>query len=567
MKKCQFCNAENKDAARFCVKCGTSLEKRCSVCGASLEEDEKFCPQCGARTDGKLVCTACGAENEAGNEFCSDCGAALVTPAAQKKGAPRSAPKSKKAIKQIADRVLDIARASLFMAFALVMFIMSFISVSKVGDKGAFEELDLPFGPIAVNVSSIDLIEGAFAFTDPASSDEIASDFEVFLRDSLSQHDLEVLQKEPNSLEAGKIISKVVERYNVFKLAAMKEVVQYAPSASLDLWLTAAVGFVYILLSGALLIASVVDFVNTLLRKKTKRKALGVLNALLLSSAVGYAFLLRMIFGGSVGYGLVTILTLSILFFAIEMGYRLFTGELRFERAKIPAYVSAGIGAACTLVVLFFAGAALTRVVCSYAPSADKMSSVFRGSYNASSLAAAWNALKLSVDQKDMINSAGTYIPELFQRVGGSGILSDSTLETGLSPALMGVLGKLSVENALAVVGVLIEVVCIAFIITLALSLGNRVKSLSENKDSKLVYNIITSALAVALLGLTIGYVVIVNSTMRDVAEVAYSVQVSGLLIAAVVLVVLDLIQKIVFHAVAKKRAASQFHDVEIANV
>lgn len=47
--KCMKCSAENSDAAKFCVSCGTKLALECSVCKATIGSDAKFCPECGSK--------------------------------------------------------------------------------------------------------------------------------------------------------------------------------------------------------------------------------------------------------------------------------------------------------------------------------------------------------------------------------------------------------------------------------------------------------------------------------------------------------------------------------------
>lgn len=59
---CQNCGYENKDKMKFCINCGTKLEKEtnsvekeenekrfCKNCGRELKAAQDFCPKCGAQ--------------------------------------------------------------------------------------------------------------------------------------------------------------------------------------------------------------------------------------------------------------------------------------------------------------------------------------------------------------------------------------------------------------------------------------------------------------------------------------------------------------------------------------
>src|SRR5881296_2682940 len=45
--KCRRCQAENREAARFCRECGATFAHVCSSCGADVEAGSKFCDGCG----------------------------------------------------------------------------------------------------------------------------------------------------------------------------------------------------------------------------------------------------------------------------------------------------------------------------------------------------------------------------------------------------------------------------------------------------------------------------------------------------------------------------------------
>jgi len=47
--KCPKCKHENREGARFCLKCGAKLESICSKCGAKLPPGAIFCDECGAK--------------------------------------------------------------------------------------------------------------------------------------------------------------------------------------------------------------------------------------------------------------------------------------------------------------------------------------------------------------------------------------------------------------------------------------------------------------------------------------------------------------------------------------
>ncbi len=47
--KCPKCQHENREGARFCLKCGAKLENLCHKCGAKLPPGARFCDECGAK--------------------------------------------------------------------------------------------------------------------------------------------------------------------------------------------------------------------------------------------------------------------------------------------------------------------------------------------------------------------------------------------------------------------------------------------------------------------------------------------------------------------------------------
>src|SRR5215211_8048836 len=48
---CSACGAENPARARFCMSCGSQLERRCPSCGEPAPPDARFCMACGTALD------------------------------------------------------------------------------------------------------------------------------------------------------------------------------------------------------------------------------------------------------------------------------------------------------------------------------------------------------------------------------------------------------------------------------------------------------------------------------------------------------------------------------------
>ncbi len=583
MKSCRFCGHENKDTAKFCVKCGKSLEKHCPKCNAEVGEEEIYCSQCGTRLDGKVNCPKCNAENDGTAAFCAICGAPLKplpvekgrapnpysvraqgvyarsnAPAPAEKEPPKAAPKKKRDYKGLLSRALDIGRAALILVFSLVMFIMSFMSVSKVstedmnlGDMGTGVTMEL----IEANVSTVDFVEGAFYRIDPMTEEALVKDFALYFKDHLSQQDLTVFDRltsgeasASDAMRAIEIFERILEDYNVLKVISSKTVAENTPSATMELWFCAAFSLLYIGLSFAFFITALVDFVNTLRGKKSKANLpLCILN---LAAAVGLSAFSYISLEGSLGFGVITFLVFAVLSVAVETGYRIFSGELRFFKQKLPRYISAAVGTVLAVLVLCFMGSSLLNVTCSYEEAAN-----FHAGYGASMLASAWDSLKLLDLNPELIGSAESYFDSVFAGAGTSGVYGDEIIFQ-LSPSMMGILGQAEIENLLAALGILIYLLVGAVVVTLALSVSDRIKALTSDREAKLVYGILETVFIVVLLGLVIVYSSLVTYTLEGFPKFQYTAGVSGLLIASVVLVATEFIQRLVFRFLEKKKSS-----------
>ena len=102
---CSKCHTANLENAKFCIGCGTELNKLpvytlkineaksnmiiCQGCGTENKIDSKFCISCGrnliensvntpeANEVNSIICPECNHENNSGSKFCIGCGANL----------------------------------------------------------------------------------------------------------------------------------------------------------------------------------------------------------------------------------------------------------------------------------------------------------------------------------------------------------------------------------------------------------------------------------------------------------------------------------------------------------
>lgn len=542
MKICPQCAFENKDAAKFCVKCGQVLDKHCPTCNSIVEPDELYCHVCGTRLDGKRVCPACNAVNEPENAFCENCGIPLQIPAPAP--AKEKKPIQKKSIN--GKRIFDIVRASVALAFSLIMFISCFFSVGQINPSNVLESLQLE-GIGYVDVSSVDIIEGAFATLDPKTFSELEADLNSYMIEHLSDKEKELLGN-GTTLQKNTILVNLLEDYNILKLMAAEEATEYAVSMKAELWTLAVFSLIYILLSLAFFIVSLVDFIQVILGKKRIRHTL-ILNICLLASLLGLNFLLRMILSpmwNDMGAGISAVFLFGLLLIGLEIAWRIAGGELRFAKKQLVSYISTGVGAVITLVVLFLAAGSIVTVSCSM----PHLSESFKGGYSSSTLAGGLDALLQAKDDPSIYGQAENYILAIFTSFNDSYTL----LWSGLSPAMMGVLGNMEIETFSAIIGVVSEVLTIALIVVSALAFMDSFKAIADGRKTKLVYPILILSLALVLLGISIVYSVFINKAMAEFTTFSYKVRPSVPFILCVSFAVIQLIQRIVCGAIAGKK-------------
>ena len=604
MKRCPNCSHENKDTANFCIRCGTPLDKRCPRCGNAVEEDALFCPVCGARLDGKKPCPACGTINDPDAAFCEKCGTALsdggrvastapavpnyapnytpgtpvparnapafvpAPPAGTAAPVPVAAPKKKSSgeKKRLIARVLEIVRAGAVLGLAFLLFVLSFFGVGKLSASSMLssetdmdDETAMIFSMMGdLEISSLDVIEGAFAWSDPVSGEERMQDFALYMMENLDPEIIAGLENGSASSVIALIpaIVDVAEDYNILKLAAMEETVQYAPNGVMDLWIAAVFCLAYILLSAAFLATAAVDLAFTLRRKKGL-KATMRLSLFSFASLLFVAFYLRGVFspgwGGMAGAGIaaiVIVLAAVVVDFVLRLLADKMTGTAEKTRlSRVFRRITAGAGAALSLIVLVLAGSAAVSVVC----SVDSVSVLaFRGGYSASSLSNAWGMLLSAQDNPDLYGTAGTGIPGAFAS------LYSSIRGELLAPSNMGVLGNAAVEIPFAIIGVCADVCVAAAVVTGVLALANGISSASSGKKPSLVYPVLLlvfTLLIAVLSGICCGFA---NEGLSDVPGIQYTAKLAAAPVVAVVLAAVNLAQRITLGAIGRKREKAE---------
>ena len=87
----------------------------------------------------------------------------------------------------------------------------------------------------------------------------------------------------------------------------------------------------------------------------------------------------------------------------------------------------------------------------------------------------------------------------------------------------MGIIGQVEIENLLAALGILIYLLVGAVVVTLVLSVTDRIKALTSDREAKLVYGILEIVFIVVLLGLVIAYSALVTNTLEGFPKFQYT--------------------------------------------
>lgn len=525
MKPCPVCKTENSDEAKYCTKCGAALESRCRFCGAETKQNDRYCSACGKPWRKKTFYVA--------------------------------RPK-------LTDRFFAILRAGAIFALALYAFFLSFFGAAKIETKSYFDQSNvLPTGisslvaeNLSVETSTVDLIEAAFRSIKPEKTEKVVEDLVWFMSKNLTKEEIELLG-ESNPLYAyrqAEIYNEILEDFNFLKLVVSEDFIKEMPSMRTALWLTTGLAVGYMGLTLAFAVLSFLHLLRIVTDKeKTFKTPMLTLGFLSLGFAVALAFGLRLFGftkgGAALGIGITALLIALVGDYIVA----LFKKETKLDKRKLFRYVSLATSVAIAITVCFLVCGNLVKAVC----ATDSMREV-SASYDASSLAQAWDNLKAANKLKGTENSlygtAETLIPTLLQAYD-QGRIDFNVLKEALSPAMMGVLGEKEIETALASVGIFVYVAALGTIVTAALSIAERARALRFDRKPKLVYTLLPLAFAVITVVLTFVYGSFVNDTMQRVAAVQYRTYLSGTAITLGVFAVVDLVQQIAFSLLQKKQA------------
>ena len=72
--RCKKCEADNREGARFCDKCGAKLSPLCFSCGAENRPDARFCDSCGSALTATVAANSVKERNESSIRFSDNAG-------------------------------------------------------------------------------------------------------------------------------------------------------------------------------------------------------------------------------------------------------------------------------------------------------------------------------------------------------------------------------------------------------------------------------------------------------------------------------------------------------------
>ncbi|MBQ8885696.1 MAG: zinc ribbon domain-containing protein [Clostridia bacterium] len=560
MKNCLKCGAENSDKARFCENCGAPFQLRCPACNVTLERESNFCPNCGANLKKAAVAPAPvvpplkPATPAAPETAVSE--SAISEPICESNGKSPL----KESLKDIFEKVFYYVRLSLTPLLALIMFIMSFFGVTTLDlNDNVSANIDLSGLDLSssaqkaieaeisdLEISSLQIIEGAFARIDPKSDEKVLKDFKQYIQDNATKRQ-EAKLNGSDTEEFAEAYIELLEDYNVLLLMSMETLAENTPSFTLQLFEMAGFALLQIGLTLALFIVSLIRFINDLTNKEKNRRMPFKLLLCTLGSAICFGFLVRLIMQCEIGSGLKTIIILGLIAVLAEIGFAVAAKELTFTRRNVLSVVAAGVGIAFILPLMTFACAPLLTA------AFENGGLKYTENFVAGHLVESWDFWKLAESMEKLGESMYGTAEEAIPAILDGSYSEDLSI---LNPAYMGVLGTREGEVGFAVLGIVLQIVTVVFLIVAAFGFINRINAIRNNKSASLLFPILTLSINIAILVLSIVYANLANDALEKTA-LDYNASVAAALIVFTVFSVLDLVQAIVFKYLCSSRVAA----------
>lgn len=570
--------------------------KICKICKHKNGDEANFCQNCGARFT--YTCSGCGIPEQCGN-FCCNCGKALhpsETPAQEnnlENGAPMSAftyvqpqrnvvpspaynayahvyarpAKPRKTAEQrkaFTDKIAGIVRAGAILLLTVISFILSFFSVVTIDGSVLSGMSGINLGPLdevtekmAIDISATDIIEGAFLTLSPKTEEELTEEFLTFAQENVTESEYDLLASdidEENIEEAIALVCRLVEDFNVLKFCIMESALEGSPSTVLSLWVAMAFIFAEMGLLIALLAVASVSLVKALTGKQKQGNGLFTLATVTAACTLAFVFVqTKLCFYGSVTGGCArAVMILCLIGAAIGLAYRFVTAEIRLKKEDLFSYVSAAVGAALCLALLFMCCGDMLAV------TAKVGTRSYKAQFGVASMIEGWNMMKLAQQDETLFGSVLTQIP-LYTSSGLASVI--------LNPAYAGVLGFCVLEQAFTALGILTFFCDLVLMVALAFGVVSCVNTFAYGKKPSLVYAVLIPLLPIVTLTFTAIIGGMANYAMfEEGAEIEYASKITALFVFTLIFAVLYAAQFITFRILDKKMKKVSISEPTVAS-
>lgn len=440
-------------------------------------------------------------------------------------------------------QLISVIRAAVVLAMAVLMFLFSFFGLAKIYGVPIREtQFNLSsYTNKAEEVTAFDLLEGAAAWNNPMTEEELREDLSRFIEETRGADAADRFFSQNGSLSEK---AEIVKEYNLFKATASDRNAYYNSSFCAELILFSVSSLLCILASAGFAAAATVRLIFLLKGKKDLKAPLW-LNFLALGCMLFTLFGMSSFFGASwagAAAPAIALIVAGIFALAAEITWSFLSEKHPVSRVRVGAIVASSIG----VLLIAAAGASAIRMGYFLPYSND-------AGYGLGGLVRAFDMLRRAMDDPDLLGSLKSLLDEA---IHGS-LLDPSEIYFLLDPANMGVYGYYSVEQGFAVLGVITGTAFLLTLISALVSGADALSALVRGRRQKLAPAIVTAILGCTLLGLSIGFTALTNQiTQSDV--VYYGTSVSASTVLAALLSVANLVQCIVFRLSGKKKKKTE---------